>query len=146
MAAVHLQLPCYSGTEWFGCPSHELPAKYLAINNESQARNYIRRSNCPSTNIKLLIVVNSRRKNVEVREWLRLYYETIEHVRVRFVVGKAIVGEAESIGRAIEKELSSNDDIILGNFEDIYANLDRKTLVRFQFVAGRTCSTKLERT
>jgi len=133
---VHFQLPCYSGTERFGCPSHELPPQYLHVDLYSKRHNTsnIIRSHCPTSNSRMLIVVNSRRKNVDVREWLRVHYDRIENVHVRFVVGKASGGEAESVTKAVENELSRKDDIILGNFEDIYANLDRKTFVRFEFV------------
>ena len=83
---------------------------------------FLRKPSCPQK--KILVIINSAPKNLELRNLQREYYAQVYNsnmLGVYFILGRT------------EVEIEDNEDIIIGDFKDSYETLVLKTKSAYEY-------------
>lgn len=116
-----------------------LPLRFMT--NSTQSKDPVRLLYSPpvQANLKVLVLVKGAIQHVKQRRQLRKRYQAVgsrsgDHIRydtsprlgVRFIVGKAL--HDDRMNEEVLQEVYTHNDVIIGDFEDSYANLVLKSL------------------
>lgn len=96
------------------------------------------------TNCDLVVLVTTRPNAIQRRQTIRNTwggrFEKSGHVQVFFIFGRGILESSnskDSISENLTKEAEENQDILLVDFQDTYANLSLKSYLGFSYAVDR---------
>ena len=108
-----------------------LPLEYMSNSESSNLPDsiIIQKPACPGNERSKLITFISTRKNFENRKLFRIYHKAMGNIiPVMFLIGQKSENEDFITTNRIQMEIEKYSDFIIGNYTDLYNNLNLKEI------------------